>query len=651
MFEPCSPTDPPEGTGDDWSERLVWTGTVPDPAQDVTVRVRARISYGTDPANDFLYLEAWGDPYWTTLQGWTGTGTAVAVDASITLTPDRYAGPGGDQVQLRWLFSSDGAFSDEDCLWPGTGAQVDSIAVTFDQGAGEILQGTVETCEPGDPQRWVPIPDQGVGEFSAVRAGLGDLDPDRDNTSPQFTFIDDGVVEPGTDGQPCVTWCYGPGGWIVNQDRGLADHFAYLHNEVWSPPLPLPAEPWDGALLAFDIYLHLVTDGSMRVVAAVWHVRSTADPAGLTGWSPWRDRGTAYGGGPGYARVHQEVSDLLEPGAAWVQIALGARDLGWSTGIDGTPAPYFDNVALKVYPRAAPAVITVGPDGGGDYATIQGALNAAAAGDTIKLADGIFAGAGNRDLDWLGKDVVVCSASGNRAQCIIDCGGSPETPHRAARFDTGEGPGAVLMGVTVRNGWQGVAGGAVLVVAASPSFVDCLFTNNMVVCGPPRRRRRGCARRRTQLRALRLHGQRGLLRGCRYRLRRGPTGVRGLRVHGELRQPRRLGYPRQGRGHRGGRARLHVRRQHRPHLLGPSRALRRSGCRPGAHHHRLQSQRAGHLPGQRRHHHRDPGLLRPLRQPGRRLDRAPWRCSWARTATSAPIPASVPAGATAIPSR
>ncbi len=480
LFAPCSPEDPPEGTGDEWDERLDWSGVVPAPAAPVTVRVRARISYDTDPANDWLLLQAWQGSAWSTLEDWTARGTAVAVDETIVLDPADYTGTGGDEVRLRWRFISDGAFSDEDCLWPGTGVQIDSVAVTFDQGGGEHLVGTVETCEPGDPLQWTPTGRIGVGEFSAVRGGLGDLDPLRDNSSPQFTFIDDGMVVPGTGGQPCLTWCYGPGGWIVNQDRGLADTYVYLDDEVRSPPLAVPAGDRPGALLAFDVYVHGGFSSTMRTIAALWHVRSTADPAGQDGWSEWRDRGTALWGGPAYVRVHHEVSDLLVPDAAWIQVALGARDLGYGSGDDGTPAPYFDNVAFKVFVRAEPQVHLVRPDGLGDYATIQEAIGAAAVGDTVRLADGVFTGPGNRSLDFLGKDLVLASAGGDPAACVIDCEGSAAEPRRVLRFASGEGPDAVVMGVTLRGGWENVNGGAVLISGASPTFRDCVFTDNIV---------------------------------------------------------------------------------------------------------------------------------------------------------------------------
>ena len=52
---------------------------------------------------------------------------------------------------------------------------------------------------------------------------------------------------------------------------------------------------------------------------------------------------------------------------------------------------------------ATGAVYVVSPDGTGDFPTIQAAINGAADGDIVELTDGTFIGAGNRDIDFLGK--------------------------------------------------------------------------------------------------------------------------------------------------------------------------------------------------------------------------------------------------------
>jgi len=63
------------------------------------------------------------------------------------------------------------------------------------------------------------------------------------------------------------------------------------------------------------------------------------------------------------------------------------------------------------------------PDGAGDAPTIQAGIDSATTGDEVVLANGVFTGDGNRDMDTGGKAVVVRSESGDPDSCIIDCQG------------------------------------------------------------------------------------------------------------------------------------------------------------------------------------------------------------------------------------
>lgn len=57
-----------------------------------------------------------------------------------------------------------------------------------------------------------------------------------------------------------------------------------------------------------------------------------------------------------------------------------------------------------------------------EYSTIQAAINAAADGDTVMVADGVYTGDGNRNIDFKGKAITVMSENGPE-NCIIDCQG------------------------------------------------------------------------------------------------------------------------------------------------------------------------------------------------------------------------------------
>ncbi len=122
------------------------------------------------------------------------------------------------------------------------------------------------------------------------------------------------------------------------------------------------------------------------------------------------------------------------------------------------------------------------PDGNGDAPTIQAAIDAAAPGDTIRIGPGTYSGPGNRDLEFHGKAVVLIGTAGPAAT-VIDCGGAPGDPHRGAYFHEGEGPGSVLAGFTITNGYvEGKLpanyGGGILCVGSSPTIRDCWIVGN-----------------------------------------------------------------------------------------------------------------------------------------------------------------------------
>lgn len=482
LFPPCSPTDPPEGYGPGWNEMIAWSGTVDDPNQDVTVRVRARLNHDVEPPEDYFFLEHRGPESWTYHIMWTGTRTGASFDESFVVPATDFQGENSDEVRLRWRVMSDGAWDDADCLWPTRGAaQIDSIIVTFDQGQGEQMIGWVETCEPGVPLQWTSWIENGVGDYAQVWPQLDDLDDTTENDTPRLAFIDDGEVEPESPGTPCVSWCYGPDGWIVVNDEGLSVNDR-LDNQFWSPPIAVPAAGIDGALLAFDLYLHTGNIPGAPYIYPTWGLRSTADPTGEDGWSEWTETPIALWGGPETVRIVENISHGLVDDPAFVQLALGLRDIADFDGSDGTPAPYYDNVSLKLFTRQGGAVVTVAPDGTGDVPTIQSAVLVAAPGDTIELAAGTYTGPGNRDVDLLGKTLVIRSADDDPATCILDLLADAEGDHRGFTCDGDTGLDTVIRGLTVRGGRQVRMGAAVYVrQGGGVTLENCVFEDNQVL--------------------------------------------------------------------------------------------------------------------------------------------------------------------------
>jgi len=118
------------------------------------------------------------------------------------------------------------------------------------------------------------------------------------------------------------------------------------------------------------------------------------------------------------------------------------------------------------------------PDGTGDYPTLQAAVDAATPGDLILLADGIYAGPGNRDVDLRGKALAIRSQSGNPQACTIDCGGSAANHHRAFVSHAGEPASTRLEGLRIIGGQAAVGGAIWCDDAASPEITRCTFSGN-----------------------------------------------------------------------------------------------------------------------------------------------------------------------------
>lgn len=107
-----------------------------------------------------------------------------------------------------------------------------------------------------------------------------------------------------------------------------------------------------------------------------------------------------------------------------------------------------------------------------DFATIQGAIDAAVDGDVILVQKGNYSG----PVDFSGKAITVRSASLDRSDVSIGGIGT------LVIFEHGEGADSVLEGITLRQGvgsdYHGfnVAGG-IRIVDSSPTILRCFFFN------------------------------------------------------------------------------------------------------------------------------------------------------------------------------
>ncbi len=118
------------------------------------------------------------------------------------------------------------------------------------------------------------------------------------------------------------------------------------------------------------------------------------------------------------------------------------------------------------------------------FDAIQEGIDDAAAGDTVLVLAGTYMGVSNRDVDFAGKAITVCSTDPNDpnvvAGTVLDCEGAG----RGFSFHSGEKAGSILEGLTITNGNaypsdMAIAFGCGIYIADSdPTVRKCTVTDN-----------------------------------------------------------------------------------------------------------------------------------------------------------------------------
>ncbi|MGA2914524.1 MAG: right-handed parallel beta-helix repeat-containing protein [Sedimentisphaerales bacterium] len=123
-----------------------------------------------------------------------------------------------------------------------------------------------------------------------------------------------------------------------------------------------------------------------------------------------------------------------------------------------------------------------------DHNNIQAAIDAAFDGDQIVVADGVYTGQGNHDIDFNGKALTLKSQSGP-VNCIIDCQGSSQDSRRGFYFHSGETERSILDGFTITNAYlyEGALpeGGGILCLSTgtNPTIRNCIIIENWAYSG------------------------------------------------------------------------------------------------------------------------------------------------------------------------
>jgi hypothetical protein len=316
-----------------------------EPGYDAT-----SVEWSTDNVNWNAFTV--GDTFSAVAGVYDGTGPTPADPFGAYLTETHGAGPlaaGGSatgSMYLRFHFTADGAWSDEDGLWPTDGAiTLDDITVDYFDAAGASLGGSGTNGFEGDADGalssgiWtakVPAP---FGLFADLYPGVTVTQEDPcfvifDNL---WGFFDNPANTPYT--------CHVPNPLPLQGAMPFGVGGLYMRNEIWSPQI---ANVGAGVQynLVFQSYRDLPLD---NLQFYVWHMRGWN--AGCPG--NWGDLNFVYYGGQlDWLQQNISVGTIVNSADAFLQIALGAWDMcGVWCGVYGTGschshAPLIDNVHL-----------------------------------------------------------------------------------------------------------------------------------------------------------------------------------------------------------------------------------------------------------------------------------------------------------------
>ena len=336
------------GYGNSWDQTLA-TGAMPFVG---AITLSYKIAYDTEAGYDYVRVEYSAAGGWETAVEYSGQNDTI-VSLFLPLT--------AAQTKLRFRFTSDGAWSDEDGLYDTNGACIiDSISLS-DMGAFSDFED-FEAAPIGANASgiWSSLPAIPFGTYSGLMSNLNDKDPCGEDFTSLIVFFIGSTV-------PSTTY---PGLYDTPFCKGAGGHEAPCQNElVVSPPIDTRRystqrnSVQDGVIppgelpsLAGFLFRFAVYDDSQfsSLVIYQWHVRNVVD--GCPG--QWLDRNFLIWGDLYWIFSGHDVSDLIESDT--VQVSLGVVDMCdvWYL-VNGncaqhTPAPWFDNVRLYRYSNSGP---------------------------------------------------------------------------------------------------------------------------------------------------------------------------------------------------------------------------------------------------------------------------------------------------------
>lgn len=383
------------GYGNNWalvmSKSFAWPGSG-------ALTLGYKYAVDAEPGFDYCYvtIDTTGDGSQpdVLLASYSGATSGVA---NISLSEGTELRSDAGPIVIKIIAASDGAYSDEDGLYPTTCGHtaVDDISLT-----GAISD--LSTFEAGANGWSLEVPVSAVGDYTNL-APLSDL-------PPPVAFC------------PC----------------GVSDSVLVFFDESLQHPLDqdnLAISPWidlrrggdagrPGKLLMGDIYTEMPLGNYIFLQQKVRWYPSICPATGLVITSPFRDQNTVFYfgespfcNGPGAPSL-TDYSALIDQAAEQIQIAWGVLSLCRTapfgvpcTGISNT-TPWVDNLALGVYgSTTTPAVAFESFDILQDNFAADGSLNPASPGrlDTNYLKNAATPVSGS----ILGDTLVVGGDGGN----------------------------------------------------------------------------------------------------------------------------------------------------------------------------------------------------------------------------------------------
>jgi hypothetical protein len=306
----CSYVDLP-GYANNWNQ---WLQTEQCLTVTGDVELSFQIFWDSEPLYDFTYIQ-WDecDDNWQDLVdgGLDGLGqwdTTLVVPASL------HSG----HIRFRFLFQSDGAWSDADGKYNTDGACTIDMLQVDDAGGNVLALEDFEDEAVGDTggDGWVSELAQGYGELAALfqATKVVQEDPCHRNLTCIWGFFSGSTADYGCGTPPHPEQLAVP---YVNA-RGQ-----YVDQQIWSPWIELGGS---GSVieLDFNTYWDL---SIVNLVFSDWRVRGIDSTAANPCPSRWFDDGLLdFGDDKTWRRTPVEIGALIPAGSTHIQVSLDVYD-------------------------------------------------------------------------------------------------------------------------------------------------------------------------------------------------------------------------------------------------------------------------------------------------------------------------------------